>query len=492
MSLQSYKELDVWKKSIELVQCVYALTEKLPHEELYGLKSQMRRAAISIPSNIAEGQRRKDLPEFLHFLRIADASSAELETQIIICKKLYGSFDYSNTESILEEVQKMLNVLIRKLKTKNHILKTKSGFTLIEVLVVVTVGAVITVGGFVMFSQYRKDQNVKLTTSELSSAIREVQRRSVTQQDGKQWGIRFSNSVDDTYQTWSGLTYASGTMDQTYNLKRGVQFGNPPSGSAFDFIFQAVTGIFGEKKIISVTSGSNSIVGDIILNTLGKSTTRIERGLVGYWHFDEGTSTVAYDASGNGNSGTLTNGPTWQSGTNCKAGNCLSFDGTDDYVIVGNDKFKYQDNFSVSAFFKITSLPSNGGVCASRHPIIYNHDYGYNLLVNNIGRVAWQIYNTSSLNKTVQSLSSVVGASYFHAVGIKNGTTITLYINGVFQGENVLTSNSVYYTSHPFVVGGFAFCGGQRFYTTGTLDEVRVYNRALSAQEVLDMYNDLK
>jgi len=85
---------------------VYALTDKFPREEMYDLMSQMRRAAVSIPSNIAEGQRRKDVPEFLHFLRIADASSAELETQIVTAKMLYKNLAYADVDRLLEEVQK--------------------------------------------------------------------------------------------------------------------------------------------------------------------------------------------------------------------------------------------------------------------------------------------------------------------------------------------------------------------------------------------------
>lgn len=119
MPLQSYKELIVWQKSIDLVEEVYILTDQYPKKETYGLSSQSRRAAVSIPSNIAEGQRRKDLPEFLYFLRIADASSAELETQIIIAKRLYSNLNYVKVDSLLEEVQKMLNVLMQKLKEKN-------------------------------------------------------------------------------------------------------------------------------------------------------------------------------------------------------------------------------------------------------------------------------------------------------------------------------------------------------------------------------------
>ena len=116
--LESYKNLTVWRKSIDLVQEVYILTGSFPREETYGLVIQMRRAAVSIPSNIAEGSRRKGLPEYLRFLRTADASSAELETQVIISRRLYLGLDYAKVDTLLEEVQKMLSVMISKLDTK--------------------------------------------------------------------------------------------------------------------------------------------------------------------------------------------------------------------------------------------------------------------------------------------------------------------------------------------------------------------------------------
>ena len=117
---QSYKQLTVWQKSINLVEGIYTLISEFPNAEIYGLTSQMRRAVISIPSNIAEGQKRKDLPEYLQFLRIANGSAAELETQLIISRRLYPRLTYSSVEPLLEEVQKMLTVLIRTLKSKKQ------------------------------------------------------------------------------------------------------------------------------------------------------------------------------------------------------------------------------------------------------------------------------------------------------------------------------------------------------------------------------------
>lgn len=117
MYLESFKQLIVWQKSISLVREVYIFTKELPKEERYGLVSQMRRCAVSIPSNIAEGKKRKTRKDFIQFLRIADGSAAELETQMIITRDLYPNINCDNSESLLLEVQKMLITIIKKLES---------------------------------------------------------------------------------------------------------------------------------------------------------------------------------------------------------------------------------------------------------------------------------------------------------------------------------------------------------------------------------------
>lgn len=116
MYVESFKGLVVWQKSMLLVKEIYLLTNQLPSSEMYCLTNQIRRAAISIPSNIAEGKRRKTISDFLHFLRIADGSAAELETQLIIVQDIYSDRDCRRALALLEEVQKMLVTMIRKLE----------------------------------------------------------------------------------------------------------------------------------------------------------------------------------------------------------------------------------------------------------------------------------------------------------------------------------------------------------------------------------------
>ena len=115
--INSHKDLIVWQKSVDLVIEIYKLTDQFPKSELYGVISQMRRAAVSIPSNIAEGRRRGHRKEFRQFLLNSYGSGGELETQIEITKRLYGSKDltFEKVGSLLDEVMRMLNKIIGKL-----------------------------------------------------------------------------------------------------------------------------------------------------------------------------------------------------------------------------------------------------------------------------------------------------------------------------------------------------------------------------------------
>ena len=119
MAVKHYRELIVWQKAMDLVTQVYQLTRLFPREELYGLTNQIRRAAVSIPSNIAEGQARQSTAEFRNFLSIAQGSLAELDTQILIAVNLnYLELTQINAVmSLSMEVSKMLAVLRAKLTT---------------------------------------------------------------------------------------------------------------------------------------------------------------------------------------------------------------------------------------------------------------------------------------------------------------------------------------------------------------------------------------
>jgi four helix bundle protein len=116
--IRSYRDLDVWKKSIDLVKHIYLITQEFPKEELHGLVNQMRRSAISIPSNIAEGKTRQHVNEYIQFLYIALGSCAELETQIVIATKL-EYLNEKHSEELLEttdHIARMARNLVKSLR----------------------------------------------------------------------------------------------------------------------------------------------------------------------------------------------------------------------------------------------------------------------------------------------------------------------------------------------------------------------------------------
>ena len=118
---RSYKDLVVWQKGIALAKLVYQLTKSFPSEEKFGLVAQMRRAAVSIPSNIAEGQARHTTGEFIQFISHAEGSVAELDTQLILSIELKFCRDVGAEAAfeLIAELRRMLNVLRRKLAARH-------------------------------------------------------------------------------------------------------------------------------------------------------------------------------------------------------------------------------------------------------------------------------------------------------------------------------------------------------------------------------------
>jgi four helix bundle protein len=127
MTIRNYTDLIAWQKAMTLAESVYKTTQELPREERYGLTSQMRRAAVSIPSNIAEGEGRGGDGQLLHALRVAHGSLRELETQLLLSKRLQLLKD-AETRPIFEqceEVGRLLNGLMRTVRSRIQTSRTK-------------------------------------------------------------------------------------------------------------------------------------------------------------------------------------------------------------------------------------------------------------------------------------------------------------------------------------------------------------------------------
>ena len=118
--IRSYRDLLVWQKSMRLVKDVYRVTRQFPDDERFGLVSQMRRCAVSIPSNIAEGHGRHQTGDFIRFLRMSNGSLFELQTQLEIARDLdyLSADDHDALDSLTRELERMLSSLIRKLNAR--------------------------------------------------------------------------------------------------------------------------------------------------------------------------------------------------------------------------------------------------------------------------------------------------------------------------------------------------------------------------------------
>ena len=121
MEIKSYRDLIVWQKSMELVMSVYSITKEFPKEELYAITSQIRRSAVSVPSNIAEGYGRNSTQDYVRFLQIACGSLYELQTQLEISVNLnYMEREKSEVIfTLINEIERMLNKMISKLSGKS-------------------------------------------------------------------------------------------------------------------------------------------------------------------------------------------------------------------------------------------------------------------------------------------------------------------------------------------------------------------------------------
>lgn len=117
--MKTHKELDVWRNAVDFVTSIYEMTRAYPKEEQYGIVSQIRRSAVSVPSNIAEGAGRGHSKEYVRFLYIAQGSLSEIETQIIISQKLkyISEVEFDSIISRVKVIQKQLSGLIKYLKT---------------------------------------------------------------------------------------------------------------------------------------------------------------------------------------------------------------------------------------------------------------------------------------------------------------------------------------------------------------------------------------
>jgi len=222
------------------------------------------------------------------------------------------------------------------------------------------------------------------------------------------------------------------------------------------------------------------------------STGAPTTGLVGYWKFDDGSGTSAADSSGNGNTGTLQNAPTWTSSGMING--ALTLNGTSQYVSVASTAALNPGSITVSAWFKLSATPSGRTAVVEKWYDFTHWGYGLEAQPSTGGPNISFTFRNSSDSSDQQLPSGVVptvGVWYHAAATYDSSTGIArIYVNGVLQQSLTdATANPLQQSSYPLGIGVAEDSGSWQYYFPGVIDDVRVYNVALTASQVLALYN---
>jgi hypothetical protein len=285
-----------------------------------------------------------------------------------------------------------------------------------------------------------------------------------------------SPTSNSTYATTSGTVSLGGSASDSRSGVNSVTWSNNRggSGTASGTTSWSISGItlFSGDNIITVTARdrANNTNSDTI--TVSVPQTTIDATAL--YNFNEGSGTIATDSSGNGNNGTIY-GASWTTG---RSGGGLSFDGTNDYVNLGDPLSLQPNTVSVSVWFKTTD--SNGIILRKRL-------YGYGLDVWSSGRISFWIYNSAATLFRARSPLAYNDNIWHHAVGVYDGSRVRLYIDGVQVAS--ASAGTICYAAGGIAIGRDGNSNGSYF--RGLVDGLSIYNRALSSQEISDLFNAL-
>ncbi len=277
----------------------------------------------------------------------------------------------------------------------------------------------------------------------------------------------------------------------TQTLTTATQLSQDLMGKVKSFALSNWNGIYnlqhGSTSTYFLVPSSNGFIA--VPGEEGTIDGDIKTGLIGHWGFDEGTGTVTYDESGNGNNGTLVGGPTWQSTSTCKESYCLGFNGSSTYVVNNNGGFLPAGASARTITFWSYPLPSGS------YPIVIAYgcsSEGYGCSDSGQGKYIAVEVGTSWGFRVDAETCGIVGPSlpasqqawHFFSVVFNGDNTVTFYIDGM--NKSTVTAPCTINTVNG---NGFSIGAGRWGYYNGLLDDIRVYNRALTASEIDQLYN---
>lgn len=371
----------------------------------------------------------------------------------------------------------------------------RSGFTLVEVLITIAIIATLPTFGFFALFKYTANQSLELAAGEVSAAMRDAQKKSITQENGKSWGVRFISDLSgrDSIAIFYGTSFSADSVIKTISLRNGIKFGEPTGGNAYDISFSPIDGTVDYRKIITLnTGGRGSNIADVIINPIGKTTVRIESNVVGYWHFDEGINLITNDSSGNGILGNFSPNPSpgWQTVSECKVGSCLSFHGNSNVSMSANENFLFNGDFTISFWEKVVAPEPQRALSFGNIGESDNFDFSFNDHKVSSGiLVFWGGDRVSGRMVYAGYDEQYTEGSWHHIAFTRRGDITSLYADGILLATSTF-SGVIGSGERPLFIARGATNPGHHW--KGVLDEIRIYDRALTASEIETQYNDLK
>jgi len=377
---------------------------------------------------------------------------------------------------------------------KNNSRKKKKGFTLIEILIVVAISTILSGISFSSYVNHRRAKLLEFTKQEIVGYLRYAQQKSISQEGGNQWGIHFENpdSGDDFYALYHGTTYSS--SEGTRYLPKGLEFQSPSSGNTIDISFSKLTGenySEAEQEVI-IDLTNNQIARVIRIMTNGVMTSG--EGEKGYWKFDDGSGNSASDETIYKNTGTFAGSPTWKVSSNCISGTCLEFNGAQ-YINVSDDSNLDISNLATIEFWFYSAAflssyaahPINKwpGTADANYVLYYFGNYN-GVYPNNEGILRFYA-NAGGAWKSVSPAYKITTLHrWYHIVWVYDSTVGgKLYVDGS-QISGTVGGGSLANNDSSLKIGGDT---GD---FNGRIDQVHIYNRALSAEEILQHYKARK
>ena len=300
-----------------------------------------------------------------------------------------------------------------------------------------------------------------------------------------QWWLMSPN--DEVVTEGTAYVLANSGVEYIAYSSSGSNFSlNIPAGNYQQQWFNPANGTYQSWISLNTTVGAvtfnkpNSNDWVLHIRESADSTTSLPtNGLVGYWKLDEGNNSNAEDSSGNDNNGTLINSPTWTTG---QFGQALKFDGIDDYVEINDHNSLKPANITVSVWVNITNEMNWDGIVSKMDTDLW--DKGYCIALDNQTpkNFMWFINNES----TTTLIPTTSG--WIYLVGTYDGSVLKFYKNGILE-DTLNDTDGIIHHAQPVMIGNVAGAG---YYLDGMIDNVRIYNRALSAVEVQVLYNESK